>query len=91
MLLPTIKALHEYIHSSASFMIKLLKIMSRRMEFSADKFSRTLGHGQHLCAALIKIGKDNLALPVDDPLYSMFNHSHPSIPERITAIKEKND
>lgn len=69
----------------------LMTIMSRRMEFSADKFSRTLGHGQHLCAALIKIGKDNLALPVDDPLYSMFNHSHPSIPERITAIKEKND
>ncbi|PIO59872.1 peptidase, M48 family, partial [Teladorsagia circumcincta] len=32
--------------------------------------------------------KDNLVPPVDDPLYSMCNHSHPPVPERIAAINK---
>ncbi|VDK44042.1 unnamed protein product [Anisakis simplex] len=67
----------------------LMTMLSRRMEFSADQFSLSLGHGKQLCAALIKLGKNNLSLPVDDWLYSTFNHSHPSIPERIEAIERK--
>ncbi|KAL3997481.1 Peptidase M48 family protein [Acanthocheilonema viteae] len=66
----------------------LLTIMSRRLEFAADRFSERLGYGNELCRALIKLGKDNLVLPVDDPLYSMFNRSHPSVLERIAALKK---
>ncbi|CAG9534081.1 unnamed protein product [Cercopithifilaria johnstoni] len=66
----------------------LSTIMSRRLEFAADRFSEKLGYGHELGSALIKLGKDNLVLPVNDPLYSMFNHSHPSVLERITALKK---
>lgn len=62
--------------------------MSRRLEFAADHFSEKLGYGYDLRKALIKLGKDNLVLPVDDPLYSMFNRSHPSVLERISALKK---
>uniref|UniRef100_A0A915PJC4 CAAX prenyl protease n=1 Tax=Setaria digitata TaxID=48799 RepID=A0A915PJC4_9BILA len=66
----------------------LSTLISRRLEFSADRFSEKLGYGDELRGALIKLGKDNLLLPIDDPLYSMFNQSHPSILERITALKK---
>ncbi|EFO19003.2 peptidase family M48 containing protein [Loa loa] len=66
----------------------LLTIMTRHLEFAADRFSEKLGYGYVLRKALIKIGKDNLVLPIDDPLYSMFNHSHPSVLERITALEK---
>ncbi|VDO52923.1 unnamed protein product [Onchocerca flexuosa] len=63
-------------------------IISRRLEFAADRFSEKLGYGCELRRALIKLGKDNLLLPIDDPIYSMFNHSHPPILERIAALKK---
>ncbi|VDK77844.1 unnamed protein product [Litomosoides sigmodontis] len=66
----------------------LLTILSRRLEFEADRFSNKLGYGHELRNALIKLGKDNLILPIDDPIYSMFNHSHPSVLERIAALKK---
>ncbi|VIO95621.1 Peptidase family M48 containing protein [Brugia malayi] len=66
----------------------LATIMSRRLEFAADHFSEKLGYGYELRKALIKLGKDNLVLPIDDPLYSMFNHSHPPVLERIAALKK---
>lgn len=62
--------------------------MSRRLEFAADRFSEKLGFADELRRALIKLGKDNLVLPVNDPLYSMFNHSHPPVLERIAALKK---
>jgi len=61
---------------------------SRQMEFSADRFSADLGYASLLCSGLIKLGKDNLSLPIDDKLYSMINHSHPPTPERIRALKK---
>ncbi|KJH46697.1 peptidase, M48 family [Dictyocaulus viviparus] len=66
----------------------LMSIHSRRCEFDADRFATKLGYGDHLVSALIKLGKDNLVLPIDDHLYSMCNHSHPPISERIQAINK---
>jgi len=65
-----------------------MSFISRWAEFSADRFSAELGYSNLMCSALIKLGKDNLSLPIDDPLYSMANHSHPPIPERIAALKK---
>jgi len=62
--------------------------LSRYMEFSADKFSADLGYADQLADSLIKLGVDNLSLPVDDPLYSAVHHSHPPIPERIKALRK---
>uniref|UniRef100_A0AC34GWP2 CAAX prenyl protease n=1 Tax=Panagrolaimus sp. ES5 TaxID=591445 RepID=A0AC34GWP2_9BILA len=62
--------------------------LSRHMEFSADRFSADLGYADVLSNSLIKLGVDNLALPVDDPLYSAVHHSHPPIPERIKVLEK---
>ncbi|KHJ95043.1 peptidase, M48 family [Oesophagostomum dentatum] len=66
----------------------LMSIHSRRCEFAADDYANRLGYGERLISALTKLGKDNLVLPIDDPLYSMCNHSHPPIVERIAAINK---
>ncbi|KAK0427765.1 hypothetical protein QR680_010415 [Steinernema hermaphroditum] len=66
----------------------IMTVLSRRMEFAADTYSAELGFAKHLSSGLIKIGKDNLSLPIDDPYYSAYNHSHPPIPERIAALKK---
>jgi hypothetical protein len=47
-----------------------------------------LGYASLLASGLIKLGKDNLSLPIDDWLYSAVHHSHPPIPERILALKK---
>lgn len=65
-----------------------MSFLSRYMEFSADRFSAELGYTPLLQSALIKLGKDNLSMPIDDPLYSMVHHSHPPIVERIAALKK---
>jgi STE24 endopeptidase len=65
-----------------------MTFLSRRREFDADRFSAELGYAPLLSSALIKLGKDNLSLPVDDHLYSMVNHSHPPTPERIEALRK---
>jgi len=65
-----------------------MSFLSRYMEFSADKFSAELGYASLLISGLVKLGKDNLSLPIDDWLYSMVNHSHPPAPERIAALKK---
>ena len=62
--------------------------LSRHMEFSADRFSADLGYADTLSNSLIKLGVDNLSLPVDDPLYSMVHHSHPPIPERVKVLEK---
>uniref|UniRef100_A0A0N4Z9F4 CAAX prenyl protease n=1 Tax=Parastrongyloides trichosuri TaxID=131310 RepID=A0A0N4Z9F4_PARTI len=64
----------------------LMTWYTRKMEFQADEYSFNLGYGNLLCTSLIKLGKDNLSLPVDDPLYASFHHSHPSILHRIERI-----
>uniref|UniRef100_A0A0K0E7G6 CAAX prenyl protease n=1 Tax=Strongyloides stercoralis TaxID=6248 RepID=A0A0K0E7G6_STRER len=70
----------------------LMTWYTRKMEFQADEYSFNLGYGDLLCSSLIKLGKDNLSLPVNDPLYASFHHSHPSIIhriERINLLKDK--
>ncbi len=65
-----------------------MTLLSRRLEFAADRFAAGLGYADQLMTALIKLGKDNLSLPIDDHLYSLFNHSHPPVPERLDALSK---
>uniref|UniRef100_A0A914IBR0 Ste24 endopeptidase n=1 Tax=Globodera rostochiensis TaxID=31243 RepID=A0A914IBR0_GLORO len=70
------------------FLSLAINVFTRKFEFAADRFSATLGHAPKLCSGLIKLGKDNLSLPIDDWLYSWCNHSHPPTPERMEALKK---
>lgn len=69
----------------------LMVQLIRRFEYQADNFAQSLGKGQLLSNALVKLVKDNLGFPVADPLYSNFNHTHPTVLERIKELKKKTD
>lgn len=63
--------------------------LSRRFEYEADAFAKSLGFKEDLSKALIKLNIDNLGFPVYDEMYSMFNHSHPTLLQRIDRLKEE--
>ncbi|KAF7630843.1 CAAX prenyl protease [Meloidogyne graminicola] len=65
-----------------------ISFVTRRFEFGADAFAARLGFTSQLCTGLVKLGKDNLSLPINDWLYSACNHSHPPILERIESLKK---
>ncbi|VDK39281.1 unnamed protein product [Taenia asiatica] len=67
----------------------LMTMISRKFEFQADAFAVSLKSGEKLKSALLVLTKDNLSFPVYDWLYSMCNHSHPPIIERLAAIDAK--
>lgn len=60
--------------------------LSRRFEFGADAFAKSLNKAADLRSALIKLNKDNLGFPIYDWLYSCWYHSHPPLLERIKAL-----
>ncbi|KAJ8027430.1 CAAX prenyl protease 1-like [Holothuria leucospilota] len=67
-----------------------MTVLSRRFEFQADAFAKSLQKAEKLRTALIKLHKDNLGFPVADWLYSAWHYSHPPLLERIGAL-EKTD
>lgn len=69
----------------------IMTCISRKFEFEADNFSVKLGYGDKLIDALKKLFLSNLQTPVDDYIYSMFNHSHPTLLQRFNNIKTQND
>lgn len=65
-----------------------MTIMTRLFEYQADEFAQKLGHADNLGRALIKLNVDNLGFPIHDPLYSSWNHSHPTLLQRLDRIQE---
>ena len=63
--------------------------LSRRFEYQADAFARSLGKARALRSALTKLNKDNLSFPIADALYSAFHHSHPTFLERLRELADK--
>ena len=65
----------------------LFNIFSRRFEYQADEYATLHGFGK-LPDALRKLVKNNLSLLVEDPLVSTIENSHPTVVERIRAIRK---
>ena len=65
--------------------------LSRYFEFQADEFGKSLGHTERLCSALVKLFKDNLSFPIYDHVYSAWYHMHPTLLERIAALKTQHN
>ena len=63
-------------------------LISRKFEYQADEYSAQRGNGDKLKTALVKLTTDNLSFPVHDELYSTFNHSHPTLIQRIKALSK---
>ncbi|CAF1356871.1 unnamed protein product [Adineta ricciae] len=66
-----------------------LTVLSRRFEFQADDFAVKLKHGEPLGRALKKLEIDNMSYPFSDFLYAKYHYSHPTLLERLKAIKSK--
>lgn len=60
--------------------------MTRLFEYQADAFAKKKGYAEKLKSALVKLNIDNLGFPVYDELYSQFNHSHPTLIQRLKAL-----
>lgn len=68
-----------------------MTIVSRTFEYQADAFAKELGYSKELAKALIKLNIDNLGFPVYDWMYSAWNHSHPTLLQRLARLKESDD
>lgn len=68
-----------------------MTIVSRRFEYQADAFAKELGFSDELAKALVKLNIDNLGFPVYDWMYSAWNHSHPTLLQRLDRLKDDAD
>ena len=64
----------------------MLTALSRRFEFQADAFAKSMHFAEKLKSALIKLNRDNLGFPLTDWLFSAWHYSHPPLLERLKAI-----
>lgn len=62
--------------------------LSHKFVYEADLHAKWLGHEKSLVKALLKISTKNMVFPVNDWMYSMWNHSQPTILQRVNAMKE---
>lgn len=62
--------------------------LSRRAEYQADKFAADYGLGEELISGLKKISVKSLSNLTPDKLYVKFHYSHPTLLQRIQAIKK---
>jgi len=70
------------------FLGPLFAAWSRRHEYEADRFAvDATGSAAGLKAALIGLGRNNLANLTPHPLYSFYYYSHPTLAERIRAME----
>ncbi|MBU3889898.1 M48 family metallopeptidase [Methylosinus sporium] len=66
----------------------LTNFLSRRAEFEADGFAKSIYGKEPMVSALTKLSRDNLATLTPDRLYALFYYSHPPAPIRIAALQE---
>lgn len=62
--------------------------ITRALEYQADAFAVRLGKetAVHLKGALVRVHEENLAIYGVDPVYSAYNHNHPTLVERLDAL-----
>ncbi|MBR5932445.1 MAG: M48 family metallopeptidase [Treponema sp.] len=64
-------------------------IMSRRDEYQADKYAAQIcGNSKDLISALIKLNSENLSELLPPKIYSFFMYDHPTLVERVNALKK---
>lgn len=64
--------------------------VSRRNEYQADDFAREHGYGDALVSALRKLTGKSLSNLTPDSLYVAYHFNHPTLVERVRAIKSHN-
>ncbi|MBN2347826.1 MAG: M48 family metallopeptidase [Bacteroidales bacterium] len=78
------------LYSPISLVIGLLmNIFSRKNEYEADRFAKEHFDGEQLISALKKLSVKNLSNLTPHPVYVFFHYSHPTLLQRIHALKMK--
>lgn len=62
---------------------------SRRREFEADRYAARLEGPEAMIGALARLASDNLAWTPSDPWFSAWYATHPSVADRILALKKQ--
>ncbi len=76
------------LYSPISMIIGLaMNILSRANEYGADGFAATHFDGKELASALKKLSVKNLSNLRPHPLYVFFHYSHPTLLQRLNALK----
>jgi len=71
------------------FLSPLTSIFSRKNEYEADRYAvDAVGNSSDLELALAKLFTESLSNLNPHPLFSFFHYSHPTLVERINAMKE---
>lgn len=66
----------------------LMSIYSRKNEYEADAYASTTYDNVPLESALKKLSGDHLSNLTPHPLYVFLNYSHPTLLQRITAMRQ---
>jgi STE24 endopeptidase len=78
-----------FLYSPISMVLGLFtNIISRRNEYTADRFSAQVYKAKHLQSALKKLSVDSLSNLTPHPLYVFFNYSHPTLLQRLKFIEK---
>ena len=67
----------------------LTNYLSRRAEYRADQQAVQEGYGEELISALKKLSRENLSDLAPSPLLVKLEYSHPTLSQRIEAIRKK--
>ena len=68
-----------------------MNILSRKNEYQADAFAAKYFDGNELASALKKLSVNNLSNLRPHPAYVFFHYSHPTLLQRISALKSTNN
>ena len=60
---------------------------SRRAEFQADAYARDVVGAEPLVSALTRLTNDSAGTLTPDPLYALFQYSHPPVPLRVAHLR----
>lgn len=79
--------LFNYINTPVNCLSQFgMNLLTRKNEYEADDYAKKQGYTEELAASLIKLSTKNLSSLNSDWLYSAYNHSHPILSERLSAI-----
>ena len=65
----------------------LMNVVSRKNEYAADRYAASFGLGNELVSGLKNLSKNNLSNLNPHPAYVFFHYSHPTLLQRIVALK----
>jgi STE24 endopeptidase len=65
----------------------MMNMVSRKNEYEADNYAKTTFNGESLINALKKLSVNNLSNLLPHPVYVFFYYSHPTLLERLKALR----